>query len=302
MVITVLLLLAILHEKTAAVSWKSKKHFIGNDAWADEHLSLCDSPKPRNNNESCYTHVINYQRLNTEVINKDPILLILHGFIPSQYVDELLAETRKMEMEMGKVLSDSRAQSEPYYDNARRANGTAIDHEETAAVAKVFRRAQAMMPFINFQSSEMWQIISYQDNGHFAPHDDYVEFVHENIRYGRFATFQFLLQRAQEGGGTVFPNLETTVMPTPGDVVFWTNIDVNRKATPGTLHGGCPVWEGEKVAAVKWILTAEQNEQDVFQSAHGDGTFDIEKLIHPGQYYYTKAKTYGKCKAMQSST
>ncbi|KAK6016441.1 hypothetical protein OSTOST_18076 [Ostertagia ostertagi] len=157
-----------------------------------------------------------------------------------------------MEMEPEQVVNV--LHPEPFYDKSRRANGTAIDDEETVGAAKVFRRAQAMMPFINFESSELWQDLT----------------------------------------GTVFPRLKTTVTPTPGDVIFWINVNVDETEARGSLHGGCPVYRGEKVAAVKWILV---DEQDIFQSPHEDGTFAIEKLIYPHTYYYDTTPMYGKCVA-----
>ncbi|KAK6029610.1 oxidoreductase, 2OG-Fe(II) oxygenase family protein [Ostertagia ostertagi] len=147
------------------------------------------------------------------------------------------------------------------------------------------------------------EILSYRDAGHFAPHYDYVELEARPDQGDptgrRFATFLLLLQGAQSGGGTVFPRLKTTVTPTPGDVIFWINVNVDETEARGSLHGGCPVYRGEKVAAVKWILV---DEQDIFQSPHEDGTFDIEKLIYPHTYYYDTTPMYGKCVAKKEAS
>ncbi|KAK6040710.1 hypothetical protein COOONC_21788, partial [Cooperia oncophora] len=95
------------------------------------------------------------RNLNTEVISRDPIVLVLHEFISKQNIDEFLAETREMEMEMETVVDYNYKES---YDNARQANGTWIAHEETIAASKVFRRAKSMMPFINFDPGDYWQV------------------------------------------------------------------------------------------------------------------------------------------------
>lgn len=45
-----------------------------------------------------------------------------------------------------------------FVSNDRLANGTFISHEGTAAISKVFKKAKAMIPFVNFEYSEDWQV------------------------------------------------------------------------------------------------------------------------------------------------
>ncbi|KAK6059209.1 oxidoreductase, 2OG-Fe(II) oxygenase family protein, partial [Cooperia oncophora] len=116
--------------------------------------------------------------------------------------------------------------------SAREANGTWLSHEETSEVAKMFRRVKAMLPSINFESSEKWQILSYYPGGHYAPHFDYITYTSPKQwsywmkNYGqRMATFLLMLQPATKGGGTLFPKLRATVMPSRGDAIFWANMN-----------------------------------------------------------------------------
>ncbi|KAK6010487.1 hypothetical protein OSTOST_24485, partial [Ostertagia ostertagi] len=90
---------------------------------------------------------------------------------------------------------------------SRRANGTFAAHGGTKGLAKMFRRIEEMIPFVNFGPAEPWQILSYHSGGHYAPHWDYIQYNSPeqwNIwrrRYGeRFATFLLMLQPATRGG------------------------------------------------------------------------------------------------------
>ncbi|PIO75274.1 oxidoreductase, 2OG-Fe(II) oxygenase family protein [Teladorsagia circumcincta] len=172
---------------------------------------------------------------------------------------------------------------------ARRANGTFANHEEFSGVAKMFRRIETMIPFVNFRSAEPWQILSYHRGGHYAPHWDYIEYNSPEQWpewrkwYGeRFATFLLMLQPATRGGGTAFPEIHSTVMPSAGDAIFWTNVNVYEEQDPNSLHAACPVWEGEKVATTLWVHAADQ---ELLRKSSPKGGFDIDKLINPHRKY-----------------
>ncbi|PIO75278.1 oxidoreductase, 2OG-Fe(II) oxygenase family protein [Teladorsagia circumcincta] len=194
----------------------------------------------------------------------------------------------------------------------------------------MFSRVKAMLPSVNFGISEPWEVLSYKPEGHYALHYDYLNYSSpeewDSWRrdYGdRFATFLLMLQPATKGGGTVFPSVGATVMPSSGDALFWTNMKASEeikvmavfsKKPPPTetcknptvieifrngvfreylvikiiqdldsLHGGCAVWEGEKIAAVLWIRA---NGQDLLRSTDQNGRMDIKKLIRPRVEYF----------------
>ncbi|KAK5966214.1 Fe2OG dioxygenase domain-containing protein, partial [Trichostrongylus colubriformis] len=82
--------------------------------------------------------------------------------------------------------------------------------------------------------------------------------------------------------GTVFPKLNVSVKPSAGDAVFWTNMDATESKAINSIHGGCAVWEGEKLAATLWIRSRHQQ---LLHAPLRSGRFDIEKLIHPRLEY-----------------
>ncbi len=67
----------------------------------------------------------------------------------------------------------------------------------------------------------------------------------------RVATLVLYLNTPQEGGATVFPDIDLAVHPMEGHAVFF-SYDRPDPAT-GTLHGGAPVIRGEKWVATKWL-------------------------------------------------
>ncbi|KAK5977934.1 Oxoglutarate iron-dependent oxygenase domain containing protein, partial [Trichostrongylus colubriformis] len=183
----------------------------------------------------CYSHIINYQWLNVEVLSEDPILIIYRDFAPEKFVADFLADARQRHLRSQEVIDLVNTEAESSKNSSFRiVNGTWMAHEETIAVAKMFRRAKMMLPLIDFQDSEQWQILSYFPGGHYAPHYDYLG--HKSPKQwdpwyeptgDRFATFFLMLQPATRGGGTIFPELNVAVKPSAGDVVFWTNMDAS---------------------------------------------------------------------------
>lgn len=69
----------------------------------------------------------------------------------------------------------------------------------------------------------------------------------------RIATFMIYLNEVKAGGYTAFPRLGAAVAPSKGDAAFWYNLLPDGESDDNTLHGGCPVLQGSKWVANKWI-------------------------------------------------
>ncbi|ETN68763.1 hypothetical protein NECAME_05488 [Necator americanus] len=97
--------------------------------------------------------------------------------------------------------------------------------------------------------------------------------------YGnRFATVLLVLKTAKEGGETVYPLLQRTITPKAGDVLFWTNLDRQGKGNVNSLHGACPITDGEKIAATLWI---RERDQQMMGSNDGSKLFNVNELTQP---------------------
>jgi prolyl 4-hydroxylase len=66
------------------------------------------------------------------------------------------------------------------------------------------------------------------------------------------------LETPEEGGATVFPNINLRVSPVKNGALFWYNLYKNGTGHPLTLHSGCPVLLGSKWLTNKWLFTKAQ--------------------------------------------
>ncbi|VDL79312.1 unnamed protein product [Nippostrongylus brasiliensis] len=330
-----------------------EKEFVGAEHWDDEFLKQCSEPTARygaveagilvggkvldilfgsllcqSNNpnfpinchiihvsdeHSCYSFMRGYELLKIEVLNKNPILVIFREFAPQHFVEDFMRDVeRKQLFEQGVVKKGEENTS--VLSSIRRANGTWIEHMEMSGAARLFRKVTSLLPFVNFQNTEPWQVLSYKTGGHYVPHYDYIDYssIHnwDDLMWdhgNRFATFLVVLRRAAKGGGqflefdasqsfrdgTVFPTLKQTVVAAPGDAVFWTNMDYSGAKDEDSIHGACPVYDGVKVATVLWIHTKEQA---IFLSSVENKLFDLDRLVG------TKAShNLGLCKLKENS-
>ncbi|KHJ75461.1 hypothetical protein OESDEN_24923 [Oesophagostomum dentatum] len=94
----------------------------------------------------------------------------------------------------------------------------------------------------------------------------------------RFATLLLVLKRADKGGETVFPYLQRTITQEVGDVLLWINLDRTGKGNTNSLHGACPILEGEKIAATLWL---RERGQPMMHNPDGMELFDVEALARP---------------------
>uniref|UniRef100_A0A804P711 procollagen-proline 4-dioxygenase n=1 Tax=Zea mays TaxID=4577 RepID=A0A804P711_MAIZE len=122
------------------------------------------------------------------------------------------------------------------------------------------------------ENAESLQVLRYETGQKYDAHFDYFH-DRNNLKLGgqRVATVLMYLTDVNKGGETVFPNAEGShlqykdetwsecsrsglaVKPKKGDALLFFNLHVNATADTGSLHGSCPVIEGEKWSATKWI-------------------------------------------------
>ena len=68
----------------------------------------------------------------------------------------------------------------------------------------------------------------------------------------RVATLILYLNEPEEGGETIFPELNLKIRPVKGHAVYFSYFH-RGQVDPKTLHGGAPVIKGEKWIATRWV-------------------------------------------------
>ena len=82
--------------------------------------------------------------------------------------------------------------------------------------------------------------------------DFYLEDQKEDYHLGnRVGHAMIFLSDVDLGGGFAMPELDIHISPAPGRMVVWHNVDRNGENDPLSLHGGCRVFSGNKVVAIK---------------------------------------------------
>ncbi|PAV67092.1 hypothetical protein WR25_24630 [Diploscapter pachys] len=256
--------------------------FLGDEHWEEVHRNLCDNPYSQTLYQrpdlACYQNSLYYNQVKMEVLSWHPFLIVLRDFVSQVQINRFLDDIFVKRLEEQKVVDENDASEQ--YHLSRRANGTWFEHRETLGTSQMYEYTTDMLPYINFEVSELWQnlfklswvskicifyVLSYRSGGHYAPHYDYLEYHSKDhwdwwmTSYGnRFATFLLILKTADEGGGTVFPRLNVTIVPNPGDAILWANMNLEGGKEEDALHGACPIKKGEKIAATLWIRQHDQ--------------------------------------------
>ncbi|MCD7456910.1 putative prolyl 4-hydroxylase 6 [Datura stramonium] len=138
-------------------------------------------------------------------------------------------------------------------------------------VANVEARIAAWT-FLPKENGESIQILHYEHGQKYEPHFDYFhDKVNQELGGHRVATVLMYLSDVEKGGETIFPNSEAkksqpkgedwsdcakngyAVKPRKGDALLFFSLHLDATTDPLSLHGSCPVIEGEKWSATKWI-------------------------------------------------
>lgn len=138
----------------------------------------------------------------------------------------------------------------------RTSSGMFFERGETPLCAKIEARIAALLDW-PVEHAERMQVLRYDKEQQYEPHHDYFEppegawapvFREGGQRVGSLVIY---LNTPTLGGSTVFPDIPLEVRAIAGHAVFFAYDKAD--ASSRTLHGGAPVGEGEKWAAVKWF-------------------------------------------------
>ena len=138
----------------------------------------------------------------------------------------------------------------------RTSEGMFFERGEDALIGTIEARIAALLNW-PIENGEGLQVLRYPPLAEYKPHYDYFDPGQAGTpvvlqRGGqRVATLIIYLNEPEQGGGTVFPDVQFEVAPKRGNAVFFSY----ERPHPSTqsLHGGAPVLRGEKWIATKWL-------------------------------------------------
>lgn len=197
-----------------------------------------------------------------------PRAFIYRNFLTDEECDHLIV-LAKDKLEKSMVADNESGKS--VESEVRTSSGMFLSKAQDEVVAAIEARIAAWT-FLPPENGESMQILHYENGQKYEPHFDYFhDKSNQELGGHRVATVLMYLSSVEKGGETVFPNSEEkdsqpktddmsdcakngySVKPMKGDALLFYSLHPDATTDPLSLHGSCPVIEGEKWSATKWI-------------------------------------------------
>ncbi|PON59436.1 Isopenicillin N synthase [Parasponia andersonii] len=197
-----------------------------------------------------------------------PRAFLYKGFLSEEECDHLIA-LAKDKLEKSMVADNESGKS--ITSEVRTSSGMFLQKAQDKVVADIEARIAAWT-FLPEENGESMQILHYENGEKYEPHFDYFhDKANQELGGHRVATVLMYLSNIEKGGETIFPNSEAkmlqpkddswsdcakngyAVKPYKGDALLFFSLHPDSTTDSKSLHGSCPVIEGEKWSATKWI-------------------------------------------------
>ncbi|RLN17174.1 putative prolyl 4-hydroxylase 7 [Panicum miliaceum] len=232
-----------------------------------------------------------------------PRAFLHKGFLTDAECDHLIA-LAKDKLEKSMVADNESGKS--VQSEVRTSSGMFLEKKQDEVVTRIEERISAWT-FLPPENGESIQILHYQNGEKYEPHYDYFHDKNNQALGGhRIATVLMYLSNVEKGGETIFPNAESVscdnsgiqqgkllqpkddtwsecarngyaVKPVKGDALLFFSLHPNATTDSDSLHGSCPVIEGQKWSATKWIHV-RSFDLPVKQAGSSDGCEDDNVL------------------------
>nr|NP_730346.2 uncharacterized protein Dmel_CG32201 [Drosophila melanogaster]AAN11679.2 uncharacterized protein Dmel_CG32201 [Drosophila melanogaster] len=186
--------------------------------------------------------------LKLEEISLDPFMAMYHEVLYDSEIRELKGQS----MNMVNGYASQR--------NGTEIRDTVVRYDwwsNTSLVRERINQRIIDMTGFNFLKDEKLQIANYGLGTYFQPHFDYSSdgFETPNITTlgDRLASILFYASEVPQGGATVFPEINVTVFPQKGSMLYWFNLHDDGKPDIRSLHSVCPVLNGDRWTLTKWV-------------------------------------------------
>ncbi|KAG6578605.1 putative prolyl 4-hydroxylase 7, partial [Cucurbita argyrosperma subsp. sororia] len=196
-----------------------------------------------------------------------PRAFLYKGFLTDQECDHLI-DLAKDKLEKSMVADNESGKS--VSSEVRTSSGMFLRKAQDEIVAGIEARISAWT-FLPVENGESIQILHYENGQKYEPHFDFFhDKVNQELGGHRIATVLMYLSNVEKGGETIFPNsaFESqekddswsdcarkgyAVKAQKGDALLFFSLHLDATTDKRSLHGSCPVIEGEKWSATKWI-------------------------------------------------
>lgn len=195
-----------------------------------------------------------------------PRAFLYKGFLSNKECEHLM-ELARSKLEKSMVADNDSGKS--VLSEIRTSSGMFIDKGHDEIIKRIEERI-ATWTFLPKENGEALQVLKYEHGEKYEPHYDFFQDkVNSALGGHRVATVLMYLSNVTKGGETVFPNSpdhrvkddtwsdcakrSVSVKPTKGDALLFFSLSTEAVTDTMSLHGSCPVIEGEKWSATKWI-------------------------------------------------
>ncbi|KAH8382956.1 hypothetical protein KR009_005997 [Drosophila setifemur] len=195
--------------------------------------------------------------LKMELVGLEPYMVLYHEVLSSAEISEM-QEMATPGLKRATVYLASKKRNEVV---KTRTSKVAWFPDSFSPLTLRLNARIADMTGFKLMGSEMLQLMNYGLGGHYDKHYDFFNMTNSNttqINGDRIATVLFYLSDVEQGGATVFPNIQKAVFPQRGSAIIWYNLKDTGEPDTQTLHAACPVIVGSKWVCNKWIREREQ--------------------------------------------
>ncbi|KAG9159886.1 hypothetical protein Leryth_005649 [Lithospermum erythrorhizon] len=195
-----------------------------------------------------------------------PRAFLYRNFLTEEECDHLI-KLAKGNLEKSMVADNESGKS--VESEVRTSSGMFLNKHQDDIVSGIEARISAWT-FLPEENGESMQILHYEHGQKYEPHFDFFQDkANQELGGHRIATVLMYLSNVETGGETIFPQSTATqvkgedwsdcarkgyaVKPMKGDALLFFSLHPNATTDSLSLHGSCPVIEGEKWSATKWI-------------------------------------------------
>ncbi len=192
-----------------------------------------------------------------EQVADDPLVQVIDDFVTETERNHIMRLTAdKLDTALVSAVGAAKT------SDGRTGSVAWVKHDQTPIVRGLVKRVSNLVG-IPVRHAESLQVVHYGETQEYKPHFDAYDMTTEKGQQRtakggqRLVTALMYLNEVEDGGGTIFPKLELEVEARAGRMVIFHNVgdhdleDLTRHRR--SLHGGSPVWGGQKWACNLWF-------------------------------------------------